>query len=571
MAASKKSRTRRKKLDPKVIEGRAYRKDIREIFRNVGFEKVNGVSDQEIHFRDRTGDFDDIFIYENIIVMAEYTVSASKIGDHLNKKKILFDKVLENPDEFIEYLETKFETFKNQRNSKYSSKQCYLVIIYCSKNDVERKHKILQPNLIFLDYPNLKYFLSLTRSIYLSSKYEIFDFLKIEHKYIGENYLKNRDAPIPIQGSVLPEDYSNYSEGFKLVTFYIEPDVLLRTSYILRKQGWRDPIGLYQRMISRSKIKGIRKYLIEHRRVFINNIIATLPPEARILDTQRNPIDSKKLTRPVPVTIEFPDEYNTIGLIDGQHRVFSYYESKNKEEEEIIAKLRNQTNLLVTAIIFPPQMTEKERLRFEAKLFLEINSNQTNASTDLRQTIALILDPFSSESIARAVIARLDSKGPLEDLIQNHFYDTKKLKPSSIVSFGLKPLVKMSGEDSLFYIWGNSKKESIKDDENEELLDEYLKFCSSQLNIFLSAFKSQLDSDQWNTKKMHSDGLLNTMFINSLIICLKLIIRNQGKLQSREYYVEKLKGFSKFPFKNYGGSQYNMMATDIYDKFFKTD
>lgn len=391
----------------------------------------------------------------------------------------------------------------------------------------------------------------------------------IRHELIGENYLRNYDAPIPIEGSVLPEHYSNYSDGIKIVTFYASPDLLLRTSYILRKQGWRDETGLYQRMINNRKITGIRKYLLSEKRVFINNIIATLPKEARILDSDRNSIDLSTLKKPKAVTIEIPDKQNTIGLIDGQHRVFSYYESKVEDEESIIKQLREQTNLLVTALIMPQSMTTEQRLRYEANLFLEINSNQSNASSDLKQSIRLLLNPFSTESIARAVISHMDMKGPLEDMIQNHFYETQKLKPSSIVSFGLKPIVKLGGQDSLFYTWNNPNKDRVISDRNEEVLKEYILYCASSLNIFISACKSCIDKDQWAKKKKNTNGILSTVTVNAFIIAFRFHIENAGFVNDFQFYSRKLQGLKKFDFSNYGGSQYTMMGNDIYQKFLK--
>ncbi|HTB31242.1 MAG TPA: hypothetical protein VK808_04400, partial [Bacteroidia bacterium] len=72
MAAKK--RKRKAKPTPEEIEKREYRKEIRGIFSKVGFTKVTGVSDKPLKFKGREGDFDDIFIFKNIIVFIEYTL-----------------------------------------------------------------------------------------------------------------------------------------------------------------------------------------------------------------------------------------------------------------------------------------------------------------------------------------------------------------------------------------------------------------------------------------------------------------------------------------------------------------
>jgi hypothetical protein len=84
-------------------------------------------------------------------------------------------------------------------------------------------------------------------------------------------------------GSILPEAHSNFDAGYKVVTFYADPDSLLKTAYVLRKDGWRDSLNLYQRMISKPKIESIRRYLKTQKRVFINNIIVTLPSDVKPL------------------------------------------------------------------------------------------------------------------------------------------------------------------------------------------------------------------------------------------------------------------------------------------------
>ena len=141
-------------------------------------------------------------------------------------------------------------------------------------------------------------------------------------------------------------------------------------------------------MIFPQKIEAIRRYLLNGNTSFINNIIVTLPSDTKLLDEKGNTIDVKKIIKTEPGTVMLSSGYNSIGLIDGQHRVFSYYEGG--ANEEAMAVLRGQQNLLVTGIMYPPSLSEPERTRVAARLFLEINSNQTNAKTDLKQEINLI-------------------------------------------------------------------------------------------------------------------------------------------------------------------------------------
>jgi hypothetical protein len=120
-------------------------------------------------------------------------------------------------------------------------------------------------------------------------------------------------------------------------------------------------------MISKKKIEAVRRYLLEDKRVFINNIIVTLPPTTEVLDTHGRHLDLSTVVKTTPVKIRLPSRYNSVGLVDGQHRVYSYYEGGLNEDR--IRKLRIQQNLLATGIVYPTSANQNERIKFEAKLF----------------------------------------------------------------------------------------------------------------------------------------------------------------------------------------------------------
>lgn len=77
-------------------------RSVRSIFRNIGFERASEIAEKSINFLSQDGEFDDCFISENLIVLAEYTTSSSsKISDHIKHKKIIFDRVNENQEDFL--------------------------------------------------------------------------------------------------------------------------------------------------------------------------------------------------------------------------------------------------------------------------------------------------------------------------------------------------------------------------------------------------------------------------------------------------------------------------------------
>lgn len=563
---AKTKRKKRVKPTPQQLEQRNHRKEIRSVFNNAGFEKVLSVSDKEFTFKKATSDFDDVFVYENIIVLTEYTITkSSNISDHLKPKKIIYDTILNNKSEFLEFYEEKFPTFKDARNNFYDHDQCIIIILYCSKNSINPKYKELIPYISYFDYPIVKYFKSVTDAVKKSSRFELFSFLGLTNENVGIESINTANTTDKYKGSILPHSHSNFEKGYKVVSFYIDPNSLLKRAYVLRRDGWRDENGLYQRMISKGKISSIRKYLNDKERVFINNIIVTLPNKTKLVDENGDTVDPIKLTKTEPVIVQIPDGFNVVGLIDGQHRVFAYHEGG--EFEDKIKKLREKQNLLVTGIIYPNNVKDIDKTKFEANLFLEINTTQTNAKSDLKQAIGLLLKPFSSDSIAKATINWLNNQGPLEDKFERHFYDKEKIKTTSIVSYGLKPIVKLSGTDSLFSVWDNVNKMNLHNEDDRELLHEYIQYCTDQINELLIAMSIMIDKSKWTASKDVKNKVLSTTAINGFIICLRRIIK-EGKIGDQKYYESKLSKINKFDFAKYKSSQYGRMGNDLYDEFF---
>lgn len=544
-----------------------HRSVVRSSFRNAGFARVSNISDRQFTFDNQATDIDDIFVFENVIVLAEYTCAQSSgVGEHLKNKKHIFDKILADPNGFVKFLGERFSGIAEQMATGYHPQQKILKIIYCSRYDFDEKYKENVPAPIYMDYPAVRYFAAVSDAVRRSSRHELLHFLGVDSALVGSSgKITVSSASKDYSGSLLPEAHSHFDDGFKIVTFYADPEALLRSSYVLRKDGWRDSLNLYQRMISKAKVEAIRAYLKRQKRVFINNIIVTLPPDVKPLNRNNETVDSSLLTQTAAVKIKLPDRPNSIGIIDGQHRVFAYHETADDDSQ--IAILRVQQNLLVTGIIYPPNLTNTEREKFEARLFIEINSTQTNAKSQLKQAIGLVLEPFASESIAARVLAQLARSGPLQGVVEQHFFDTKKLKTSSIVSFGLKPLVKTSGTDSLFSVWKHEHRDEVAQGHNDAALADYVSFCVETINRVLIAIRKNLKSERWTTDAKVEGRVLATTYVNSFLITMRLLIEKQHSLEEADLEAG-FAGIDEFNFAAYHSSQYNRMAERIVEAHF---
>lgn len=581
MAKAKKKPKR--KLTEQEKEQRQQKQEIRRLLCNIGFSRIPGISGKEFVYDERTSEIDDAFHYENILLLIEYTTNA-KPGDHLIGKKIIYDKINNSKNKFIGFLlkDNRFTKFAEYFNSSilknYTPRQIQVKIVYCSRYPISKEHRDQINDVILFNYPIVKYFEKIARIIKRSARYEFFKFLGIDYNKFGE-YIKNTciGGNKMFSGHILPEEHSNYKEGYKIISFYIDAASLMHSAYVLRRDGWKNAstIGFYQRMFSADKISKMRSYLYNKDRVFVNNIIAVLPKDKiKLYDKNKNEIRvgsdgnfiGTDTTKVQPTEIEIDNDTNIIGIVDGQHRLYSYHEGTDKYEGKI-AQLRNVQTLLVTGILYPETEDEEKKLKFEAELFLEINSNQTNAGSELKQEIELMISPFSSTSVAKSILNELNESGPLESLFEQHFYEKGRLKTASIISYGLKPLVKFDGDDSLYKMWTHPDKNSIREKNDYGLLSSYKEFCVDEIRKIFIGFKANVAPDSWTSERLNSKGILRVTAINGIINCLRLLIEND-KIGDMDYYKKKLKGIAKFPFKDYKSSQYRKMGEEIYRLFF---
>lgn len=567
--------TKRKKFNGKEKEQfrlqKKLRKDVRLIFSNAGFILIPQ-EDVSMEINGQKSDLDNIFIFENLIVVAEDTIGATKKTDHLRKKAEFVTNCIDNKAAVIQFLKTNIPAYKNSSAASFSDSDTHLAFLYVSLSEVDSSHQQRYPLLKFMDQKVLSYFLSLSKTIKKSARFEIFKFLGVDFEKIGPQ--KSATLSNEYTGLILPETPSGFPSGYELVSFLIDPTTLLRQSYVLRKDGWLDNDFVYQRILIRSKILNMRKYLTEEGRVFVNNVIVTLPNDVQLIDIDTkvaiiSPINASAVKRPVKILI--PQQAGNVGIIDGQHRVFSYHEG-NDTHEQIISKMRDKQHLLVTGIIFPENITDNEKMRFEAKLFLEINDKQTRTNAALRQVIGTIVNPFSEVSIAKMVVNELANRDPMRDILEQHFFDKGKLKTTSIVSYGMRHVVKLSGNDSFFHVWSNRKKNSLLKGKDKALLDQYVKFCADDMNFFLQAFKKNIPQDMWTTDQTISRVLTATT-ITGLIHCMRVLIENNkhGKFKHYDNGFKKLAGKVAFtPRKfTYRSSHWKDLGNKIYDICFK--
>jgi len=157
-------------------------------------------------------------------------------------------------------------------------------------------------------------------------------------------------------------------------------------------------------------------------------------------------------------------------------------------------------------------------------------------------------------------------------LLEEYWYEKGKLKTASIVSYGLRPLLKLEDEkskDSIFAIWNNVDKHKLRKKNSEEfdLLNEYINFAVEKIRDILIAFSNKVGKGKWVNDRNNSGAILTVTTVNGILNTLRLIIENE-KINSVDGYKKQLNGIDSFDFKSYKSSQYRKMGEDIYRIFF---
>src|SRR5690606_16982687 len=126
--------------------------------------------------------------------------------------------------------------------------------------------------------------------------------------------------------------------------------------------------------------------------------------------------------------------------------------------------------------------------------------------------------------------------GPFDSLFEEFWYEKNKLKTASVISFGLRPLVKLDGNDSLFYAWNDDRKASLRSKEwDEDVFEDYIAFCVHEINKLLIPIKSVLTNQRWKVSRSDKDAILNVTTVNGFLNLLRYVIENDCEMSETSY------------------------------------
>lgn len=568
-----KKRRKSKKLSPeekiKRKRQRNQKKEVISFMINAGFCRVNNMSDRQIEFNGQRSDIDDVFIYKNLIVITEYTISnKNHVSAHLTNKVPLYIDIKSNSIDFIEQLSKISSDFKNECDKiikAYGDGSFLLAILYVTEFDpsdtaIAKTHGAVS----ILNASMQKYFARMASAIKRSMMYEILEYLNVDMSLLGGGAYTPKNISSSSYPAVFLQNLFSYlPSDIKIAAFYVSPDDLLKTARVMRYNSGPGK-HLYQRLVDRTKINEIRKFLAQDG-FFPNNIIVSAKNSQGVVvetSVQGN-------GKPIDITLNFIP--NSISIIDGQHRLFAYHEGNDKYEKDIAIK-RIQHVLLVVALVFPENIEEDAKVQFEARIFREINSKQKKVDNFLIQCIEILSDPLSSTAIAHNILDRLN-ENTLSDMVAASPEDkVNKIQRVTIVKYGLHSLLSIgsSDKDSLYRYYLNMRKLAnvLPTDEGyPKFVEGYKDFCFSLLNQFFSALRQEAENAgfTWAVDRKDPHSILNVTMVNSVVHCLRNFVVDKRDFPSIEKLPDAVRGIFKLDFKKYKSSQYSKLGKAMYD------
>ena len=155
----------------------------------------------------------------------------------------------------------------------------------------------------------------------------------------------------------------------KYYSFSIEPERLLKIGYVLhRNEANKNMMPTYQRLIKKKRLSDVQKF-VNTGGYFPNSLIISIDSGGKGLqfDLSSTKVDGARSRLGV---LHLPKRYRSAYIIDGQHRLYGYSDSKYAGTDSI-------------PVIAFVDLDRQEQI----KLFMDINENQKAVPKTLRVTL----------------------------------------------------------------------------------------------------------------------------------------------------------------------------------------
>jgi len=216
-----------------------------------------------------------------------------------------------------------------------------------------------QANVVLFDERDLSYYETLVSHLGSAAKYQFFSDLMPGKEVPG---LRIRVPAI-----------RHKMGGTHCYTFAASPEYLLKICYVShRSKGKPSDVDAYQRMVQKSRLAKIRKFISENG-YFPTSIVINLDSGRLRFERVKQAEDADEYG--LLGWLEIRPAYKSAWVIDGQHRLFGYSEQERAPKS------------LLTILAFAGLRPSEQ-----ARLFIEINSKQKRVSQILLQTLVAELN-----------------------------------------------------------------------------------------------------------------------------------------------------------------------------------
>jgi DNA sulfur modification protein DndB len=182
----------------------------------------------------------------------------------------------------------------------------------------------------------------------------------------------------------------------KMYTFMIDPRDLLEVSYVARRETKNE--RFYQRIVRKERLVKIAKYINEGN-ILPNNLIISFGEYVskfiKFHILQKDYVG--KCTSGLGISygiLEFPRDYRSCWIIDGQHRLYAFVNSEK-------------------SFYMPVTAFENLGIEKQCKIFLDINKNQKPVPPDLVWDLNGDMIPSEEDGMISNVVKLLNNSGPL--------------------------------------------------------------------------------------------------------------------------------------------------------------
>lgn len=428
-------------------------------------------------------DIDAIIYFKNLILLIEvYSgTNEGQADDKIKKLQIGLKDILCTKDMLsnlkVEGLKTKkvekdkdlkliFSNLKKQEKDKYN---IIIKKIFFSPNldiKIDTKDNYRKKDIFILDKEIFNYLNQIYET--LDDKYSIREFLnflniqKIELE-------KNNPAYSGSPAQKKPMNVSSLDIEKGKIKMYSCPCLVSDIEELVtvfRPINKKYNTEGFQRMIKRDRIEKILSGYLKSNETFPNNIILALEPS--LYKDEKDFIINNKNNQ---TQLKLYDEYNSLMIIDGQHRFFS------------LLKCKGERKILVTFVYYNNKI-DKAILKMH-ETFYEINKKQDRIDPSLSFVLQAKINKESQESFWFDILKTLNnSSGFFKNKIsfkekQLRYKDEKSIL--SVITYGglLKLNNKSKKIEGLEYFYGNK-------------LSENKKFAANLLNNYFSIIQDEL-------------------------------------------------------------------------------